>query len=96
LIDSLELKYEDGLIIMSSENNQKFCSYLLNAAKSKNMKNIVFVVIPDSYRPVDYLPEILINTIKNAKGLVYISTTKVEEDFTFNQPIQDLCIKNKV
>jgi len=79
---------------MSSENNQKFCSYLLNAAKSKNMKNIVFVVIPDSYRPVDYLPEILINTIKNAKG--YISNIKVEEDFTFNQPIQDLCRKNKV
>jgi len=96
LLNSLDLKCEDELIIMSSENNQEFCSYLLDAAKSKNMKNIIFVVIPDSYRPIDYLPEILLNTIKNVKGLIYISTRKVEEDFTFNRPIQDWCIKNKV
>ena len=57
---------------MSSENNQEFCSYLLNAAKYKGMKNIIFVVIPDICRPIDHLPEILLNIIKNAKGLIYI------------------------
>ena len=96
LIDSLNLKCEDGLIIVSSENNQKFCNYLFNATKSKNMKNIIFIVIPDSYRPINYLPKILSDAITNSKGLVYVSTRKIEEDFTFNRPLQDLCIKNKV
>ena len=96
LIKSLELRCEDGLIIMSNENNQNYCKYILDAAKNIEMKNTVYIVIPEDYRPINYLPEILLNTIKNAKGLIYISTRKVEEDFTFNRPIQDWCIKNKV
>ena len=96
LIRSLELRCEDGLIIMSNESNQKYCRYILDVAKSIEMKNIVYIVIPEDYRPINYLPEILLNTIKNAKGLIFISTRKVEEDFTFNRPIQDWCIKNKV
>ena len=96
LIKSLELKHEDGLIIMSNENNQKYCRHILDAAKSIEMKNIVYIVIPEDYRPMNYLPVILLDTIKDAKGLIYISTRKVEEDFTFNRPIEDWCIKNKV
>jgi len=96
LVKSLELKCEDGLIIMSNENNQKYSRHILDAAKSIKMKNILFVVIPENYRPMNYLPEILLNAIKYAKGLIYVSTRKVEEDFTFNRPLQELCIKNEV
>lgn len=96
LINSLELRCEDGLIIMSNENNQKYCSYILEAAKSKKMENIFYIVIPEIYRPITHLSEISSNAIKNSKGLIYISTREVEEDFTFNRPLQDLCIENKV
>jgi len=96
LIKSLELKHEDGLIIMSNENNQKYSRHMLDAAKSLEMKNIVYIIIPEDYRPMNYLPKILLNVIKNAKGLIFISTRKIEEDFTFNRPIQDWCVKNKV
>lgn len=96
LIKSLELRCEDGLIIMSNQNNQKYSKHILNAARREKMENIIYLVIPEDFRPINYLPEILLNTIKSAKGLIYISTRKVEEDFTFNRPIQDWCIKNKV
>ncbi len=96
LIKSLELKKNDGLIIMSNENNQQYCSYILDAAKELGIKNNIYIVIPENYRPIDSLPEILLDTIKDAQGLIFVSTRKVEEDFTFNRPIQDWCIENQV
>jgi leucyl aminopeptidase (aminopeptidase T) len=96
LIKSLELDNNDGLIVMSNENNQDYCSYILDAARELGIKNNIYIIIPESCRPMEYLPEILLETIKDAQGLIFISTRKVEEDFTFNRPIQDWCIKNQV
>lgn len=96
LVKSLELNKEDALIVMCNENNQKYCSYLLEAAKDLDIRNNIYIIIQESYRPMKYLPEILLDTIKNANGLIFASTRKVEEDFSFNRPIQEWCIKNKV
>mgnify|MGYP006294683687 CR=1 FL=1 len=96
LIKSLGLNKDDGLIIMSNEDNQQYCSYILDAAKELGIKNNIYIVIPENYRPIESLPGILLDTIKDAKGLIFVSTRKVEEDFTFNRPIQDWCIEYQV
>jgi len=60
------------------------------------MKNVLYVVIPEVFRPVTYLPEVLKNTIKNGKGLIYVLTRMFEEDFSFNRPLMEWCKQNKV
>lgn len=95
LIKSLELNAGDGLVILSSESGKEFSNYVLKGAKHEKVDNIVYIVLPDVYRPVTKIPSSLAGAIERAKGLIHIVNRVPEENFTFNRPLQDLCVKNK-
>jgi len=95
LINSLELTTEDNLIILSNEGSKDFTGYILEGAKQKKIDNVIHVVLPDSYRPVTKIPNSLAGAIEKAKGLIYMVNRLPEENFTFNRPLQNLCVKNK-
>ena len=96
LLESLNLKSNDGLIIMSSEDNLKFSSIIIEVAKYKGFKNILYILIPDILRPISKIPEVLYNVINNSKALIVNINRLSEETFTFIRPLSDLCNKKKV
>ena len=68
LIKSLDLKNERSLIVLSNEDNKEFSNYVLEAAKQEEINNVVYIVIPEIFRPITKIPALLINAIKKAKG----------------------------
>jgi len=95
LINSLELNAGDSLIILSSESSKDFSNYILKGAKQEKIDNIVYIVLPDIYRPVIKIPSSLAGAIERAKGLIHIVNRMPEENFTFNRPLEDLCVEYK-
>jgi len=95
LINSLKLDAGDNLIILSNEGSKDFSNYILKGAKQENIDNIIYIVLPDIFRPVTKIPSSLVAAIEKAKGLIYIVNRLNEENFTFNRPLQELCVKNK-
>lgn len=95
LLDSLEINEDDGLIILSMEKVQDFARYVLSAAKEKGYRNIINVNVPDNFRPVTQIPDLLSHAVENTKGLVYLVDRRAEENFTFNRPLQELCVRNR-
>jgi len=96
LLDTFELKSNDGLIIMSSENNLKYSNIFSEAAKYKGFKNILFILLPDVLRPITKIPDILYNVLDNSKAMIVNVDRYYEEVFTFIRPLSDLCRKKKV
>jgi len=95
LIKSLELNTGESFIVLSSEGSKEFSSYILEGAKQEEVKEVVYIVLPDIFRPVTKIPSPLIGAITEAKGLIHIVNRLPEENYTFNHPLQDLCIENK-
>jgi len=95
LIYSLELEAGDGLMILSNEGSKDFSNYILKGAKQEKIDNIIHIVLPDIYRPVTKIPSLLMGAIEKTKGLIHIVNRLPEENFTFNRPLQELCVKNK-
>jgi len=95
LISSLELNTGDSLIILSNEGSKDFSNYILKGAKQEKIDNIIHIVLPDIYRPVTKIPTSLAGAIEKTKGLIYIVNRLPEENFTFNRPLQELCVRNK-
>jgi len=95
LIKSLELDVKDSLIILSNEGSKDFSNYILEGAKQEKIKNVIYMILPDIFRPVTKIPSSLAGAVEKAKGLIHIVNRVAEENFNFNRPLQALCIKNK-
>jgi len=97
LIESLKINLKDGLIILNNEDSKNFTRYILEAAKNNEYDNVINIVLPNSFRPVTKIPNLLSRTIEccKPKAMIYIINRLPEENFTFNRPLQSLCIQNK-
>ena len=96
LLDTFELKSNDGLVIMSAEANLDYSNILSKAAKDKGFKNILFILLPDALRPITKIPDILHNILDNSKAMIVSFDRHYEEIFTFMRPLSELCRKKRV
>lgn len=95
LLNSLELQKEEGLTLLYTQAAIDFAHFVAVAAEELGFSNVLNVVVPDSHRPITHIPTLLERVVENSKGLVYLVDRKSEENFTFNRPLQDLCVRNK-
>lgn len=95
LLKSLDLGIRGSLIIVSSEGNKEFLNYILKAMKLEKIENIIFIMLPDILRPITEIPIPLKGAIEKSSALIHIVNRVAEENFTFNRPLQDLCISKK-
>ncbi len=97
MINSIKLSIDDGLIILNSEGKEekKISEYLITTAKINDLKNVIEIVLPNIIRPIITIPPLLINAVKCSKGLVHVVNRLPEEEYTFNQPLQNICVENK-
>jgi leucyl aminopeptidase (aminopeptidase T) len=95
LLNSLEQARKEGLTILYTQSAVDFAHYVAVAADELGFSNILNVMIPDAHRPITQIPALLERVVENSKGLVYLVDRRSEENFTFNRPLQDLCVRNK-
>lgn len=95
VLESLEIKKNDPITILNTNEAIEFTSHILTAAKDMGYTNVVNIVIPPSYRPVTEIPPLLREVVRNSKAVLYSVDRRSEENFTFNRPLQQLCVDNK-
>jgi len=96
LLKAFNLKENDGLIVINTENKQNFSQYLFKAAKELDLSNIIQIQIPEVIRPLKKVPELINKTIPYAKGIIHVFNRRFDEEFKFVRPIQQLCEEKKV
>ena len=95
LIRTLELDSKGALIVICDEENKDFSDYIFLGAKNENIDEILYVVIPKIYRPLNKVPVPLYKAIEKSKGLIHITKRIPEENFLFNRPLKAFCNQNK-
>lgn len=96
LLRTFKLKEDDGLIIINTENKQSFSQYLFKAAKELDLSNVIQIQIPEVFRPLRRVPELMNKMIPCAKGVIHVLNRRFDEEFGFVRPIWKLCEEKKV
>ena len=94
LQESLQINQNDKILILSTEGMMEFAKYLFKAAVNFNKKDLCYVVIPDDFRPMTKVQDLLVDIAQKANGIIHITERNAEEDFTFIRPFRSICENN--
>lgn len=95
LAESLQITKKDKIVILSTEGMTEFTKYLFKAAVKLNKKDICNIVIPEEFRPMKSVPDLLVVIAQEADGVIHITERRAEEDFTFIRPFRSMCETNQ-
>jgi len=95
LLETLDLSEESRVLVISSESKTEMALYILEALKEKEIKDVLYTVLPKIFRPITALPTPLKGAAMNSDAVVYLVNRISEENFTFNRPLQQVCVENR-
>jgi len=95
LLESLQITKKDKIVILSTEGMVEFTKFLIKAVVNLNKKDICNIVIPEEFRPVKSVPDLLVDIAQKANGVIHITERRAEEDFTFIRPLRSICETNQ-
>jgi len=95
LFDSLQISQNDKVLILASESMMEFAKYIFKAAVDFNRKDLFYIIIPENFRPIVKVLDLLSDIAKESNGIIHVIDRKAEEDYTFIRPFRALCENNK-
>jgi len=95
LLESLQITKKDKIVILSTEGMAEFTKFFFKAAVNLNKKDICNIVIPEEFRPMKSVPDLLVDIAQEADGVIHITERRAEEDFTFIRPFRSICETNQ-
>ena len=95
LLESLQITKKDKIVILSTEGMAEFTKFLIKAVVNLNKKDICNIVIPEEFRPMKSVPDLLVDIAQKADGVIHITERRAEEDFTFIRPFRSMCETNQ-
>lgn len=95
LFESLQINQNDKVLILASEGMMVFAKYIFKAAVDFNRKDLCYIIIPDNFRPIVKVPDLLGDIGKESNKIIHITDRRAEEDYTFIRPFRAICENNK-
>ncbi len=95
LLDTLDLNINSKVLVLASESMNIMAGFLLEALQKKEINNVTYSILPEIFRPITKVPDPLIGSVKNSDAVIYLVNRISEENFTFNRPLQQICVDNK-
>lgn len=96
LLESLKVDSKNKVVISSTARKLDITKYFYEAAKRIKRTDFCCIIIPNEFRPMDNVPSLLIDIVKNADAFLHIIDRMASEDYAFFRPLREHCIQNKV
>lgn len=96
LLDSLKIELKNKVVLLSTAQKLEISKYFFEAAKRIKRTDLCCIVIPNEFRPMDMVPGLFIDIVKNADAFLHITDRIASEDYAFFRPLREHCINNRV